>query len=142
MIRPGGRLTDATLGLRVPWQAQPLFNARAETLSEPPTFRQLLARRCSVPATAYFDWNDDGRAKRKMRVRPRDMDLFSFAALYAEDHVTIVTCTPAPGLAHIYDRMPVILTQENESVWRDSFLHFESVEIVHTHLPNLSVPKT
>ena len=67
---PVGRLLG--WGLGVDWTAKPLINARAETLAEKRTFRPLLERRCLVPATAYFEWRKDGKARHKNRIRPED----------------------------------------------------------------------
>ena len=39
-------------GFQVDWTKQPMINARAETLTEKPTFRPWLQSRCIVPASA------------------------------------------------------------------------------------------
>ena len=117
-------------GLSVDWMDKPLINARAETLSEKPTFRPLLNRRCLVPATAYFEWRKaaDGK-KTKMRIRPRGQEIFAMAGLVGADgdSVTIVTCPPAPEIADIHDRMPVILHPADEANWVDPSRPFEAV---------------
>lgn len=118
-------------GLKVEWDAKPLINARAETLSAKATFRSLLQRRCLVPATAYFEWaRPSGGAKQKMRIHVEDAELFAMAGLIGADgdSVTIVTCAPAPGIATIHDRMPVILTPEDEAAWIDAGRTFTDVE--------------
>jgi len=118
-------------GLHVDWSPKPLINARAETLSTKATFRPLLQRRCLVPATAYFEWaRPPGGAKQKMRIHAPDEDLFAMAGLIGEDgdSVTIVTCAPAPAIASIHDRMPVILEPDDEAAWIDSAPPFTDVE--------------
>ncbi|MCW8916948.1 MAG: SOS response-associated peptidase [Magnetovibrio sp.] len=107
-------------GLKVDWDTRPLINARAESLSEKPTFRALLNRRCLVPATAYFEWQrPKGGPKQKMRIHPNDQCLFAMAGLIGTDgdSVTIITCPPSPSIANIHDRMPVILHPEDEAAW-------------------------
>lgn len=126
--RPRGRLLG--WGLAVNWTARPLINARAETLTRKPTFRPLLTRRCLIPATAYFEWRrmDDG-TKRKMRLTPKDQDIFAMAGLVGRDgdHATIVTCPPATEIDHIHDRMPVILHPDEEARWLDGAVEFQDV---------------
>ena len=114
-------------GLAVEWDAKPLINARAETLWEKKTFRPLLENRCLVPATAYFEWREDGRARRKNRIGIAGGGVFAFAGLTDGDRFTIITCPPAPGIAHIHGRMPVILERRAESPWIDRGAAFEEV---------------
>jgi putative SOS response-associated peptidase YedK len=117
VITPGGKLVLRPWGLKVDWQNQPVINARSETLDQKPTFKPLLARRCLVPATAYFEWRKAGRDKIKTRLRPQNNDLFAFAGLLNDEAFTIVTCTPTPAIAHIHDRMPVILPRAAQDLW-------------------------
>ena len=114
-------------GIPSPWDGKPLINARAETLTEKPTFRPLLESRCLVPAAAYFEWRRDGRARLKNRIAPADGHPFAFAGLHDGSHFTIVTCAPAPGIAHIHPRMPVILDAEAEAAWIDPAVPFDAV---------------
>ena len=114
-------------GLAAAWDAKPLINARAETLAQKPTFRPLLATRCLVPATAYFEWRKDGRAKLKNRIALGEGGLFAFAGLTDGTRFTIVTCAPSPAIAHIHDRMPVILERRAEAPWIDPDVAFADV---------------
>lgn len=117
-------------GLKVDWDAKPLINARAESLTEKPTFRPLLNRRCLVPATAYFEWQrPQGGAKQKMRIHPGDQELFAMAGLVGADGdtVTIITTTPSSEIRDIHDRMPVILAPEDEAAWIDPAIPFDQL---------------
>ncbi len=122
------RLRMALWGLAVSWDTKPLINARAETLERKKTFRPLLAGRCLVPATAYFEWRRDGSRRLKNRIAPADGKLFAFAGLTDGERFTIVTCRPAPPIAHIHDRMPVILEAEAEAAWLDEARPFAEVK--------------
>jgi len=113
-------------GIPAPWDGKPLINARGETLREKKTFQPLLEKRCLVPASAYFEWRNDGRRKHKNRISP-DEDLFAFAGLTDGTHFTIVTCAPAEQIAHIHGRMPVILNRATERQWLDHSLPFDAV---------------
>jgi len=116
-----------TWGLSVDWDAKPLINARAETLAGKKTFKALLENRCLVPATAYFEWRKDERGTHKNRIETADSDIFAFAGLIDGDRFTIVTCAPAPGIAHIHNRMPVILDRPGEALWNDQGAAFADV---------------
>ncbi|MEX0693599.1 MAG: SOS response-associated peptidase [Rhodospirillales bacterium] len=108
-------------GLSVEWSKQPMINARSETLSEKPTFRGLLENRCVVAASAYFEWRktEDGR-KLKNTIHARDTPVMAMAGLTDGERFTIVTCPPAAEIAHIHNRMPVILPPGAVDVWLSS----------------------
>jgi putative SOS response-associated peptidase YedK len=127
VIREPGRAVFLTWGLPASWESKPLINARSETLTERKTFRPLLANRCLVPATAYFEWRGVGRQRFKNRIAFADDAPFAFAGLYTENAFTIITCAPAPAIAHIHNRMPVILARAAETAWLDPDRPFETL---------------
>ena len=109
---------------------RPLINARAESLSEQPAFRDAFReRRCLIPADGFYEWLTDDRGKRPVWLSRRDADLFAFAGLWAQlpsregDDVlhscTIVTCAPNALVRPIHNRMPVILDPALEGAWLD-----------------------
>jgi putative SOS response-associated peptidase YedK len=106
---------------------KPILNARAETLAEKPTFRLLLGQRCLVPATAYFEWRKKGRMRFRTRIslggRP-----FAFAGIETGARFAIVTCAPSAAVAHIHDRMPVILAESAEAAWLDPAAPFAEIK--------------
>jgi putative SOS response-associated peptidase YedK len=126
ILTGGGLIEVAAWGIPAPWDGKPLINARGETLREKATFRPLLEKRCLVPASAYFEWRNDGKRKRKNRISAQE-DLFAFAGLTDGKHFTIVTCTPAAQIAYIHGRMPVILDRQMERQWIDPTLPFDTV---------------
>lgn len=126
-ITAPGRAELLTWGIPAAWDGKPLINARAETLATKKTFRPLLESRCLVPASAYFEWRRVGRERLKNRIAPADGEPFAFAGLHDGTSFTIVTCAPAPAIAHVHDRMPVILPIEAEAAWIDPALAFERV---------------
>jgi putative SOS response-associated peptidase YedK len=134
----GRRLQAARWGLVPAWAkdlsiGNRLFNARAETLAEKPSFRAALrARRCLVPADGFYEWRAEpaapGRRAAKTPIffhRPDDA-LFAFAGLYerwrsaAGEEITsftIITTDANPVVAPVHDRMPVVLAPEDEAAW-------------------------
>ena len=97
-------------GLNVDWTKQPMINARSETLNEKPTFRDLLEQRCLIHVSAYFEWRklEDG-SKRKNTITAPDTSVMTMAGLTDGTRFTMITCDPSPAIAHIHNRMPVIL---------------------------------
>ena len=129
VILAGRSAALAHWGLPTRERGGALINARAESLARKPTFRPLLQRRCLIPATAYFEWRRVGDARLRNRITPTDGRPFGLAGLRdAEGRFVIVTCAPATGIAHIHDRMPVILSPEWEDPWLDPERPFAAVE--------------
>lgn len=114
---------DVTIGRK-------LFNARAETLLEKPTFRALTRRkRCIIPASGFYEWRRDGRAKTPMYVRRQDGRPLAFAGLWDVWHspdgselptCTIITTEPNELMQPIHDRMPAILDEAGMKRWLTS----------------------
>lgn len=101
-------------------QAPKPINARAETLQEKPSFRQLLSRRrCLVLADSFYEWQQTGRGKIPHRILRQDEAPFAFAGLWDEwtdrdtgevvPTFTIITTEPNELMARLHNRMPVIL---------------------------------
>lgn len=106
------------------------INARAETLPEKPSFRQLLkSRRCLVPADGFFEWQVTGQGKVPFRIMLKSEELFTFAGLWDEwadkstgevlHTFTIITTGANDIVKPIHDRMPVMLSLEAEELWLD-----------------------
>jgi putative SOS response-associated peptidase YedK len=103
------------------------INARAESLSEKPSFRDLLNnRRCLVPASGFFEWRKEGNKRIPFYLHLPKSPLFAFAGLYdrwtdPEGNLvvtfTIITTESNVLIAKIHDRMPSILSAENEDRW-------------------------
>lgn len=113
---------DATIGNR-------LINARCETLTEKPSFRHLVgSRRCSVVAHGYFEWRREAGTKTPHFIYLPGQPLMLMAGLWdvweqADGQIlhsyTIITTSPAEPVAHLHDRMPVILSRESADTWLD-----------------------
>lgn len=112
--------------------AQKLINAKAETVHEKISFKtSFQSRRCIVPADGFFEWKKLGKkTKIPYRFTLRDESLFSFAGIWEEyegltgeiQHTfLILTTTPNSVVEEVHDRMPVILSRENEKKWLDKY---------------------
>lgn len=104
------------------------INARAETLTDKPAFREPFQRkRCIIPADSFYEWKKiDKNIKQPMRIVPRQNKLFHMAGLYDTwtkadgtrlSTFTIITTTPNRKMEAIHDRMPVLLQEEHIDEW-------------------------
>ncbi|WP_262914559.1 SOS response-associated peptidase [Pontibacter vulgaris] len=107
------------------------INARAETLTEKPSFRKLLtSKRCLVPADGFFEWQVADHGKVPYRILLKSEELFSFAGLWDEwtdketgevlHTFTIITTEANDVVKPIHNRMPVMLSPEAEELWLDA----------------------
>jgi putative SOS response-associated peptidase YedK len=120
-------------GLVPSWAQDPsigqrMINARAETLLEKPSFKQLVARRrCLVPADGFYEWRREGNRKVPMWIHLKSRAPFAFAGLwdYWRDPAgdkelysfTIITTEANALLRPIHNRMPVIYDKEMGRQW-------------------------
>ena len=106
-----------------------LINARSETISERPAFRESFKRsRCIIPADGFYEWKREGKGKQPFFFRMRDERVFGFAGLWDRwrdeggkviESCTILTTEANEVLRIVHDRMPVILHPETYDVWLD-----------------------
>lgn len=104
-----------------------LFNARAETLMEKPSFKNaFINRRCLIPADGFFEWKKEGNKKIPYYFFLKSGKPMAFAGLYetwmSSDQKPVQTCTiittkPNAIVEPIHDRMPVILPQITQDFW-------------------------
>ena len=104
------------------------INARAETAWEKPSFREAFARRrCLIPATGFYEWQNTGEKKRQpWLIRMASGGLFAFAGLWEPPAASgttptcaILTTEPNDVAREIHDRMPVILDPADYALWLD-----------------------
>lgn len=127
-----------------------LINARAETIDEKGSFKNALkSRRCLIISDGYYEWKVVSKKVRiPYRVQLKSGILFSFAGLWEECAIdensvlhtfTIITTTANQATASIHSRMPVILSQEAESIWlNNDFSTSEHLSLLHPY-PNQDI---
>lgn len=108
---------------------RPLINARAETLSQKPTFAPLLARRrCLIVADGYYEWQQLEGRRQPFYIYMKDESPFVFAGLWnsvqtaegqTQAHCTIVTTASNALLSQIHHRMPAIIPPASIDAWLD-----------------------
>jgi len=106
-----------------------MINARSETVSEKPAFRQAIhSTRCIVPASGFYEWMMTPNGKLPYYITTRDGSPFSFAGIWelwktpSGEHLetsAILTTAANSLMSQIHDRMPVILHQTEFDLWLD-----------------------
>ncbi|WHY75161.1 SOS response-associated peptidase [Neobacillus sp. WH10] len=123
-------------GLVPPWAkdlsvGNKMINARAETISEKPSFRNAFKKkRCIVIADSFYEWKrHEDKTKTPMRIKLKSNELFAMAGIWegwkSPDGKTLYTCSvittgPNELMKDIHDRMPAILKREDEKIWLDT----------------------
>lgn len=107
-----------------------LINARAETLTEKPAFREsVAARRCLIPADGFYEWKHDAGKKQPWHLGLKDNSLFAFAGLWDRwqgsagqviESCTIITTQANEAVAKLHDRMPVIVPPASYDAWLEA----------------------
>jgi putative SOS response-associated peptidase YedK len=121
-------------GLIPAWVKDPrnftlLINARGESVNEKPAFKNAMKyRRCLFPADGFYEWDRRGERKQPYFVRLKGGGPLAFAGLWESwtgpngeemETAAIVTTTASRSIAHIHDRMPVIVPPEAFDYWLD-----------------------
>lgn len=115
------------------------LNARIETLTDKPAFRNSVENRCLVIADGYYEWqwlDEKGRNKQKYLISSAEEEIFAFAGIYSlwENPETgqkigtysIVTTEANELMSEIHNnkhRMPVILHQKDRKAWLEGAPH-------------------
>jgi len=116
-----------------------MINARSETVSEKPSFRNAFARRrCLLPADGYYEWQQPpagtkGPKQPYFICRP-DHGVLAFAGIYElwRDRsmpendpaawlwtAAVITTTAPDELGEIHDRMPMVIDRASWGDWLD-----------------------
>ena len=128
------QLGSCCWGLIPPWSKDPsigsgMINARGETIDWKPSFRSAFKKhRCLVIADGFFEWDKEKKKKRPVYIRLRSHEPFGLAGLYSAWKspsgektctCTIITTEANEFLKPIHERMPVIVSREEEDFWLD-----------------------
>ncbi len=122
VIRIAGQLEFLTWGLKPSWlkaEQTGFINARMETLTEKPAFRQAFKKqRCLVVADGYYEWKQIGKIKQPYFICLPQRELFAFAGLWDQDTCAIITKPSVQtALNTVHERMPIILAKDSYAAW-------------------------
>ena len=106
-----------------------LFNARAETIQEKPSFRSAFKiSRLLVPVSGFYEWGEPSPAgSGPYFIHPSEGEHWWFAGLGETwpgpegpvDSFTVITTEANRAMAELHHRMPVILSPEDAGTWMD-----------------------
>jgi putative SOS response-associated peptidase YedK len=111
-------------------QPKPLINARSETITEKPSFKNAIRRRrCLIPADGFYEWEGDVPGQKKpWYIHRPDHDIMAFAGIWehwmgpdgSELETAAIITTAANALVEtIHPRSPVVIHPENFADWLD-----------------------
>jgi putative SOS response-associated peptidase YedK len=105
------------------------INAKAETITTSPAFREAMKRRrCLVPADWFYEWKKlDAKTKQPYAIALQDGSLFAFAGLWESwkdkatgeslETYTVITTDPNELMEPLHNRMPVLLRKQDYERW-------------------------
>lgn len=118
-------------GLLPSWVKDPqafplLINARSETAADKPAFRNALRRRrVLVPASGFYEWTTEGRAKLPHLFEAGPLAFAGIAETWCGpngeemDTVAILTAAAEGIVARYHTRMPLVVPAERYAAWLD-----------------------
>ncbi|MFC0238014.1 SOS response-associated peptidase [Fictibacillus phosphorivorans] len=135
----GNRAGYMKWGLVPSWANDPkignkLMNARSETVSEKPSFKNsFVQKRCLIPASGFYEWViEEGVSKKQpYKFTLRDKKPFAFAGIWSrwtgevdgqqEERITcsILTKASNDSMEKYHHRMPVMLEPNVGEKWLD-----------------------
>ena len=130
------------------------LNAKIETLSQRPSFKDVVNNRCLILSDGFYEWqwrDSKGKNKQKYLITVPNENLFSFAGIWSEwtdpetgisqKSYSIITTEANSVMAEIHNtkqRMPVILPKSLEQDWLqqkpiDHFSHL-NIDLIPTRI--------
>ena len=103
--------------------SKPLINARAETVFEKPSFKNLIKhQRVCVPVTGYYEWQRNQGKAVPYFIHAQDQPGVFLGGIYQKTSNTkmdmaILTVAANHALAAIHHRMPVVIKPEDVKTW-------------------------
>lgn len=126
-----------------------MINARIETLTEKPSYRNLvLSNRCIVITDGYYEWKNNGPQKTPYYFKDPNDKLISMAGLYdvwkhpdgyTIPSYTIITKKAQTDIASIHNRMPVIIPNTEIDIWlkRNLYSNSDTMDLISNNSKEL-----
>ena len=128
--------------------ASKLINARAETIADKPSFKNLITtNRCVVLANGYYEWVNINNKKQPYFIYSGENTMISMAGLWTEwkDVIsfTIITKQSETSISHLHHRMPLVLPKEKIDSYLDKnntfddFIIFDDMKLKYHQVSRL-----
>ena len=116
---PGLQIRRQRWGCPGPGGKGLVFNARSESVTEKPMFREGVARRrVAVPVSWFYEWNKSKEKYTFTREGSRVLFLAGFYNRYQDgEHFVILTTEANSSMAPVHSRMPLVLEREQVREW-------------------------
>lgn len=133
IIKKPGEIDFLTWGFVARWMTQKpekgFINARAETISQKPVFREAFRkRRCLIIMDGYYEWKQLPRLKQPYYIRRKDCAPIALAGIWEGETCAIITTCADPRLLEFHPRMPIILDPNIYSTWLDHSINPTIIE--------------
>ena len=131
------------------------LNARIETISDLPSFKNNVKNRCLILADCFYEWkwlDEKGKEKQQYLISLPNDEPFAFAGIYSEwtnkntgellQTYSIITTEANPFMAEIHNtkkRMPIILTPQNENDWLNNAINPLTFKTCNIHLKAIAI---
>ena len=124
-----------------------MFNAKSETASSSPAFREpYRKRRCVVPVSGFYEWCREQGKKMPYLIAPHAEPGMLLAGLWDEWRnpesgeallsFTILTTAVNPDLSFVHHRQPVMLSRQEALKWLDMETPTAALEsLFGSHIP-------
>jgi len=108
-------------GRKINGVSKPLINARVETVTEKPTFRDSIKqRRCLVPASGFYEWKD----RQPHFIFREEKKIMFLAGIWKaalsdpqKKEFAIITTAANPGISDLHHRMPLLIPDKMKKDW-------------------------
>jgi len=129
MINGQRQLRSMHWGLLPPWAkdtkyAAKMINARAETITEKPSFKSLVKNnRCIIIVSGFYEWRRTGKQKTPFKVERGDKKPMMLGGLWTQNNnlkmnsYSVITTKAPQGFEHIHHRTPVIIDPNETHIW-------------------------
>ncbi len=102
-----------------------MHNARSETVTTLPSFREAVQRRrCLIPANGFYESITQGKSSRPFVFMLKDEEPFAIAGIWEPGldetlppSFSMMTTHPNELVATLHDQMPVVLTPADMLRW-------------------------
>lgn len=134
VIDNGKKIVRMKWGLIPSWSkdmlgAYKMINARAETITEKPSFRtSFKKRRCLILADGFYEWRNTGNEKIPVFVKLKNGEPFALAGVYdfwksPQGNIigscAIITTEANDVFKSVHNRMPVAIKKSDQKLWLD-----------------------